>query len=460
MGNDPPSVGPGVRAGQVRPELVRTGQVNVPDGGAEDATFQNLVYQPGLRDGSLTLVRGGPDDERPDIGTRFQQLGVPGSNLYRRQLPRVAQAPGVAPTGDRLTLAQLFKPDVWALGAATGRDVPEAYRGGIWALLPAGGGPPIIFASRPVTFGRFGGPAPQGIPFGRGGVITYNTGTGSWEVGYGGALGLNVLSIPVTVWGNARLGELPEGFIDPATGDVSANFTGDVSINVGIAVSADQLLARGLAGGSMVAGAIPTPITEAAAGIMATGSGALTVTGRFGNAYAGAGYRMTAHWENGQFQGLYYHGQKIDLQQFAEDTVRAILPDNTEREHDLSTALRMNASVAHEFATYFRTSEDARNFLQQTADYINSTNPNTRRTPITVPDLVRWFNDTLPEGQLHLFVERQIGEIRPDANGRFSTVLSSAVHGPGVLRVAQSIPDMLEAAQRIGFPVTGSRRFR
>jgi hypothetical protein len=206
---------------------------------------------------------------------------------------------------------------------------------------------------------------------------------------------------------------------------------------------------------------IPTPWTEAAAGIMEAGAGGLTAAGEAANEYVGAGYTLDVEFKDGKPVAV-YHGQDIiDLQEFAERALKK-LQDRPERERDLSTALGLNASVAHEFAPYFKTTDEARSFLKETAEYLNASVRYTH-VPLTETDVVEWFNGKLPGGlppdRLHLFVQRNVGTLTRGANGHYSTVLSSERYDARV--VAETIADMAQAAAAHGWampkpaPATG-----
>ncbi len=210
------------------------------------------------------------------------------------------------------SLPKLGTPDAYAYGVLPGPLVPLPLKMGGFVLSPTGNpldfstedGTPsnCIFVAKPVVAGRIN----ADVVFSRGGVGTYNPQTGTLELGYGGLGVTKIGGIPVVAWLNTR-SNVPDGF------------TGTISANLGVAFSVDQAAATAMAGAAPLAAAVPGG-GRAAVG-MGKAASLLRSMGQAGSGYIGAGYRVELRFKDGALDGIYYKGQKVELQEFAQSAL-------------------------------------------------------------------------------------------------------------------------------------------
>ncbi len=305
---------------------VGTNPQPLPDQSAATA-FLAARRQAGTTNTNGTSTSGTSTSGTSTSGTAGSQASTSAGAVRDDAGTLVAAGPitntGVSGVGATTEIAQAGRgnpnplaPDAFFYGAATGPIVPPNWRGGAFITMPSGNGPfdfttqdgtpsNVIFVSKNVVSGTFN-PA---VAFSRSGVGTYNPETRQLELGYGGTIAAKAFGTPVIVFANARANP-PE------------NFTGTISGNVGIGFSVDQAAAGALGGMARAARTIPHPKGQAAAGGLQATSDILRGVGQGANGYLGAGYRVEFKFVNGQFDGMYYKGQKIvDLEKFAQDAV-------------------------------------------------------------------------------------------------------------------------------------------
>ncbi|MEM8952114.1 MAG: hypothetical protein AAGA21_22475 [Pseudomonadota bacterium] len=207
-------------------------------------------------------------------------------------------------------------PGAMVYGVSTGRNLSPDNPVGVFGITPFGNlSNTSLFVSNPGTAAG---------SFKVGGVGTWTPGNDNQlEPGFGGVTRIRLADgtpLPdAAFFANGRLG----GPIPP-TGDVSA------SVNFGVLVSADQLVAKGLVNSAIAlapaAVVEPTPAGEGIAGTLAAAGLGLEQAGRLGSGWVGVGYRGEARWSDGQFQGIFFNGQKVDptalLQDFMSEPTR------------------------------------------------------------------------------------------------------------------------------------------